>query len=410
MQIMKKNYKITLYACYLGYITQAITVNLATLFFVIFRESFGISYTELGSIVLITFLIQIAVDASMVKLTYIIGYRVSAVLAHVFAVVGLILLGILPRIMSPFLGIIIAIFFYSIGGGMTEVIISPIVDSLPGDAKASGMCLLHSFYSWGQVAVVLITTIILKFIGSEHWYLIPPLWALLPLFNIFMFAKVPLVDISAEEKSSPLISHLRSPIALAAILLMICGGAAEQAMSQWASLFAETGLGVTKVVGDLLGPCLFALNMGIGRTIYGIHGEKINIKWALTVCSFFTVLCYALTVFAQSAVFSLIGCALCGLGVSLMWPGVLSMTSAECGSSTSPALFAFLALAGDVGCSLGPWITGKVSDVYITLGTNVDSGSAIRAGLLSATVFPAIMACVTTILLLHSKKKKSIQN
>ena len=401
---MSNSYKRTLCACYLGYITQAITVNLATLFFVIFRESFGISYTELGSIVLITFVIQIAVDASMMKLTYVIGYRTSAVIAHIFSFLGLIMLGILPRIMSPYPGILISIFFYSVGGGMTEVIISPIVDSLPGDAKEAGMCLLHSFYSWGQVMVVLLTTVFLKLIGEEFWYIIPPIWALIPLFNIFQFLKVPLVDIPPDESGTRITSYLRTPLIYCAIVLMICGGASEMAMSQWASLFAETGLGVTKIVGDLLGPCLFAINMGIGRTVYGVWGKRINMKTALFTCSIFTVMCYMLTVFSNSAVLSLIGCSLCGLGVSLMWPGVLSMTSAEYGVMTSPSLFAVLALAGDIGCSLGPWITGKVSDIYLATNAGAVSGGAIRAGLLTASVFPALMAAVSLLLLIGRKR------
>ncbi len=406
---MSKNYKSTLWACYLGYITQAITVNLATLFFVIFRKDFGITYTELGSIVLITFVIQIIVDASMMKLTYVIGYRTSAILAHVFSLVGLVLLGILPRIMQPFCGLLISILFYSVGGGMTEVIISPIVDSLPGDAKASGMCLLHSFYSWGQVAVVLITTVLLKLVGEGLWYIIPPVWAVIPLFNIFMFSRVPLVDIPPEESGSRITSYLRTPLIYGAIILMICGGASEMAMSQWASLFAESGLGVTKIVGDLLGPCLFAVNMGIGRTVYGICGKRINMKAALFSCSIFTLTCYMLTVFSGSAVLSLIGCSLCGLGVSLMWPGVLSMTSSEYGTMTSPALFAFLALAGDIGCSLGPWITGKVSDVYIAAGTAASSGGAIRTGLLAASIFPALMVAVSFIFLICKRRTEDLK-
>lgn len=388
---MKRKYTSTLAACYLGYITQAITINLAPLFFVIFGERYGISYTGLGSLVLLTFVIQIAVDAIMIKMTYVIGYRVAAVTAHIFASFGLVALGILPSLMEPFPAILIAVSLYAIGGGMTEVVISPIVESLPGEAKASSMSLLHSFYSWGLVAVVALTTVALKFLGDDLWFVIPIVWAAVPLFNTFFFTRVPLVPITAHAKSIPLRSYFRSPIMYLSMLLMICGGASEMAMSQWASLFAESGLGVTKVVGDLLGPCMFAIFMGGGRTLYGMLGSKLNIKKALIFCSAGTTLCYLLTVFADAPLLSLLGCALCGLGVSLMWPGVLSMSSAEFGRLSGPALFAVLALSGDIGCSLGPWITGKVSDLYIAFNAASSGSDALRAGLLAASVFPVVM-------------------
>ena len=399
------SYRSTKLACYLGYITQAITINLAPLFFVIFGKSFGVSYTELGGLVLLTFILQIAVDSTMIKLIYVIGYRSAAVAAHVFSATGLVMLGILPRIMNPFHGILISVAVYAIGGGMTEVVISPIIESLPGDAKASSMSLLHSFYSWGLVAVVSITTVVLKLIGDSLWWVIPIIWAAVPFFNIFFFAKVPLVPISKEAESTSVSTYFKSPIMYVAILLMICGGASEMAMSQWASLFAESGLGVTKVIGDLLGPCLFAIFMGLGRTVYGVSGGKLNIKLGLMLCGVLCTVCYLVTVFCDVPFIALIGCAVCGLGVSLMWPGVLSMTSAEFGKLSSPALFAFLALAGDVGCSLGPWITGKVSDVYLELNVAATNSDALRAGLLAACVFPVVMVLGCFSMLLVKKKK-----
>lgn len=402
---MKKNYKSTLIACYLGYITQAITVNLATLFFVIFNERYSVSYENIASLVLATFLIQLTVDAVMVKFTCVIGYRACAVAAHVFSFVGLVLFGVLPHFIDPFTGIFIGMFFYALGGGMTEVVISPIVDSLPGEAKTSGMCLLHSFYSWGLVAVVLVSTLLLKLVGDSLWYVIPFFWALLPLFNIFLFMRVPMVDIPPEAKGTSLKEYFKSPLMYAALLLMICGGASEMAMSQWASLFAENGLGVTKIVGDLLGPCLFAVNMGIGRTLYGIFGERINIKKALLACSVLCTACYAVTVFVRLPIVALLGCSLCGLGVSLMWPGILSMTSASFGKRSGPALFAFLALAGDVGCSIGPWLTGHVSSAYMVANASATSGSALRAGLFAASAFPVIMAIMCCAMIFVRRKK-----
>ena len=400
MQKTKSKYTSTLHACYLGYITQAIVVNLAPLFFVIFQNDFGVSYMDLANLVLVTFVVQIATDATMIKLTPILGYRKSAVLAHGFSVVGLVLLAILPNIMDPFTGILISVVLYSIGGGLTEVVISPIVDALPGDAKASAMSLLHAFYSWGQVLVVIVSTVLLAVIGNDHWQWIPLVWALIPFVNLFNFLRVPVVEVSEEQKSNGIGTFLRSPIFVIALLMMICGGASEQAMAQWASLFAERALGVSKVMGDLLGPCLFALFMGIGRTAYGILGEeRINIEKALFFCATLTVGCYLVTVFVPIPVFSLLGCAVCGLGVSMMWPGVLAYTSKKYQYRAGPVLFSMLALGGDIGCSLGPWITGVVSDLYTATatGANVES-QAIRYGILAAIVFPAILVVLLCIM------------
>ncbi len=403
---MAPNYKPTLHACYLGYITQAIVVNLAPLFFVIFQTDYGVSYSQIGSLVLFTFAVQMGVDILMLKVLPKIGYRAAAVSAHVFSVVGLVLLGFLPRIMAPYSGILISVFFYSIGGGLIEVVISPIVDSLPGDAKASGMSLLHSFYSWGQMLVVLLSTLLLKLIGGDLWQFIPILWAILPLVNTFKFLTVPLIPIPSEQKTRSPLGFFRSPLFIVAFLLMICSGAAEQAMAQWASLFAEQGLGVSKVLGDLLGPCMFALFMSIGRTFYGIKGEKVNLWGALLGCSVLSIVCYLVTVFVPIPAVALLGCALCGLGTSLLWPGMLAYTSRKYNYTAGPVMFGLLALGGDIGCSSGPWLTGAVSDLYLSLkegGADVLAEEAIKAGLLAAIVFPILMV----VLLFVMKRMKA---
>lgn len=400
---MKTNskYKSTLHACYLGYITQAIVVNLAPLFFVIFQNSFKIGYEQIANLVLITFIIQIVVDALMIKFVSILGYRVSAVSAHIFAAVGLACMGILPMVMDPYTGILISVMIYSVGGGLIEVVVSPIVDALPGEAKASAMSLLHSFYSWGQMIVVILTTVILACIDDNLWYIIPILWSLIPFFNIFKFLKVPIVNIAQEQKHYGIGKFLKSPVFVVALLLMICSGAAELSMAQWASLFAERGLGIPKIAGDLLGPCLFAMLMGVGRTVYGIFGEKINIEKVLIISSVFTIGCYLITVFVPYAPISLMGCALCGIGVSLMWPGMLSYTSQKYNYKAGPVLFSLLALGGDLGCSVGPWLTGKVSDIYLNsvdVITAAVESQAIRYGLLTAILFPLLMLVLVVIM------------
>ena len=389
------NYKSTLHACYLGYITQALIVNLPPLLFVVFREKFGLSYTMLGSLVLIIFITQLAVDALAIRSVDKIGHRKCAVAAHLFAAAGMIALAFLPRILpTPYAGLVISSVIFSIGGGIIEVLVSPIVESLPGDAKASSMSLLHSFYSWGQVLVIVLSTFALLLAGRDMWYLLPLLWAALPVFTCFKFMKVPLMPPQEEEKRTPLPALMTSGIFLIAMLLMVCSGAAEQAMAQWASLYAEKGLGISKPIGDLLGPCLFAVMMGIMRTLYGIKGHKINIQKILLICCVVCIGSFALTALSPVPALSLVGCSLCGFAVSLMWPGMLSLTAGGYPSG-GVAMFAMLALGGDLGCSAGPWLTGVAADY-----------GDLKTGLLTGMVFPAIMLIGLFILQPMLKKKQ----
>ncbi|AUS97142.1 MFS transporter [Clostridium thermosuccinogenes] len=374
------NYKSTLHACYLGYITQALIVNLPPLLFVVFREKFGLSYTMLGSIVMLIFVTQLIVDALAVEYVDKIGHRTSAVMAHAFAAVGMIALAFLPRVLPyPFIGLIISSILFSIGGGLIEVLVSPIVESLPSEAKASSMSLLHSFYSWGQVLVIILSTLALLFLGQELWFFLPLVWSLLPLYTLFKFTRVPLIPPEEESKRTPLKTLFRSRIFLIALLLMICSGASEQSMAQWASLFAEKGLGISKTLGDLLGPCLFAVMMGIVRTWYGMKGQKVHIHKILVISSVLCMASFVITAIVPIPAISLLGCALCGLSVSLMWPGMLSLTAASYPSG-GVAMFAILALAGDLGCSVGPQLIGIIAD-----------SSSLNWGLLTAIIFPTIM-------------------
>jgi fucose permease len=391
------NYKSTLHACYLSFITQALIVNLPPLLFVVFQGKFGLSYTMLGSLVMLMFVTQLIVDALAIKFVAKAGQRMSIMIAHVLAAAGMAALAFLPRVLpSPYIGLVLSCILFSIGGGLIEVLVSPIVESLPGDAKASAMSLLHSFYSWGQVLVVLVSTVALLFVGQDFWFLLPLAWSLLPLFTLFRFARVPLLPLEKEGKRTPLKTLLSSRIFLIALLLMVCSGASEQSMAQWASLFAEKGLGISKTLGDLLGPCLFAVMMGIARTWYGIKGQQINIHKALVVCSVLCMASYVVAAIVPIPAISLLGCALCGLSVSLMWPGMLSMTAAGYPSG-GVALFAFMALGGDLGCSVGPQLTGLIAD-----------GSSLNMGLLAAIIFPTIMLIGLVALkpMLYSKEKR----
>jgi len=392
-------YKHTLHACYLGYITQAIVNNLAPILFIVFQTQFAVSFEMIGRLILINFATQIGADVFAVRYADRIGYRRTAIAAHIFCAVGLIGLGVFPLIFpDPYLGLVAAVVIYAIGGGLIEVLISPIVDSLPGDAKASAMSLLHSFYCWGQMGVVIVTTLLLWGFGHGIWFVLPMLWALVPIYNVFRFAKVPLLPPVPDEHKTPVRTLLRTNIYVVAMVLMITAGASELTMSQWSSLFAELGLGVPKVVGDLLGPALFALFMGIGRTVYGVWGHKIHLRSALLGSAALCVICYAVTVFAPLPIVSLAGCALCGLSVALMWPGTFSLTAASFPLGGT-AMFGILAICGDLGAAGGPWLAGFMSDwglgspALLALGA-VNGLAAdqvsLRFGLFTAMIFPIV--------------------
>ena len=393
-----QNFKSTVFACYRGYITQGIVNNLSPLFFVLFQNKFGISYSLISALILCNFVTQVITDMLSVKYVDRIGYRKSAVIAHALAFLGLVMQGTLPNVLpAPYVGLVLATIVNGVGGGLIEVIISPIVDSCPGDAKASAMSLLHSFYCWGQVGVVLITTLLLRLIGEDLWFIIPILWSLLPLYNLFRFLKVPLMPTVSEEEKTLLKTLFTSKIFLVALLLMLCAGASELAMSQWSSLFAERALGVTKVIGDLLGPCLFAVFMGIGRTIYGVWGEKIHLTGAMVFCAALCILCYLGTALFENPWLSLLSCALCGFSVSLMWPGTFSLTSAAYPKGGT-AMFGILAVLGDVGCSVGPALMGAVSGA-VSGNANIAASFpnltadqlGLKSGMLFSAVFPAFI-------------------
>ncbi len=392
----------TVRSCYLGYVTQAIVNNLAPLLFVVFQDRFEISLSMIGTLIFINFGAQLVVDALAVKFVDKIGYRPCIKAAHLFCAGGLALLGVLPEILpSPYVGIVIAILVYAVGGGLTEVLISPIVDAIPSDAKASAMSLLHAFYCWGQMLVIIVSTLMLAAIGRRFWFILPILWSALPVYNYFRFQNAPMMPEVAEHERTPLKRLFGSKIFLIALLLMVCAGASEQAMSQWSSLFAEKGLGVTKVMGDLLGPCLFALFMGLGRTLYGLYGHKLRLRPCLMLSAFLCVISYFITTFVPNPFFALIGCALCGLSVSLMWPGMFSFTS-HTFPKGGTAMFGAMAICGDLGCSVGPWLTGILSQSAESSGIGASfavkqgielSQAGLKLGLLAAVLFPILMFC-----------------
>lgn len=405
------NYKSTLYSCYIGYITQAVIVNFMPILFVVFNEKYNISLSKLGTLVLINFLSQLVTDVIAAQSVDKLGFRRSAIPAHILSAAGLIMLGVLPSVMSnTYLALVISVITFSVGGGLIEVVVSPIVEALPSDDNSAAMSLLHSFYCWGQLAVVLITTLVIKIFGYGIWNVLAVLWAVIPIVNIYFFAKVPLPETHAETKV-PIKNLIKENGFVIGLLLMLAAGASEQIMAQWVSLFAQKGLGVSKVIGDLLGPCLFALFMAIGRMWYGIKGDKLDLKKALLSCSILCIVCYCVTVFSKNPLISLIFCALTGFSVSLMWPGTLSY-NASCFKNGGAAMFGVMAMFGDAGCSLGPWLTGIISDnaqkINSVVSYSQTSGMSLeqlglKAGILIGIIFPIMM----TLGILKLKQKKA---
>ena len=390
----------TLAACFTGYITQAIVVNFAPLLFVTFNTTYNISLTLIGLMITVNFGVQLTVDLLAAKFVDRIGYRPCAVAAHVFCCAGLVLLAVLPDVLpSPAVGLFIASAVYAAGGGLIEVLVSPIIEACPTDNKEAAMSLLHSFYCWGQMGVVLISTLILTAFGTDIWMWLPIGWAVLPFLNLFFFAKVPLVPPVPEEKLMSVKDLCKNRLFLLMLVVMLCAGASELTMSQWSSLFAETGLGVSKTLGDLLGPCLFAALMGTGRLLYGLYGSRLNLKNCLLFCGSLCILCYLTTVFAPHPLLSLVGCAVCGFSVSLMWPGAFSDTAARFPMGGT-AMFGMMAVFGDLGASLGPWMSGVVSDLSQNTGflQNLQATTGeelsqlgLKAGLLAGVIFPLVL-------------------
>ena len=377
-----ENYQHTIYASYLGYVTQAIVNNFAPLLFLTFSREFSLTLDKITLITSLNFAIQLVVDLLSARFIDRIGYRKSVAAAHFFAALGLVGLGLFPSLFpDPYTGILLAVFFYAVGGGLIEVLISPIVEACPTSQKEAAMSLLHSFYCWGEVAVILLTTLFFSLFGIENWRCAACLWAILPAANLFYFLLVPLYPIVAEGKSLPIGKLIRNKTFWWAFVLMICAGASEQAMCQWASTFAEAGLHVSKTLGDLLGPCAFALLMGASRAFYGKNSEKVPLRIMIIGSAALCIVCYLTAAFCSLPVFGLLACAFCGLSVGIFWPGTFSMAAKRMPSGGT-AMFALLALAGDLGCSGGPATVGLVAGA---------AGGNLHTGLLAAVIFPVLI-------------------
>jgi len=380
---MKKNYKLTMLTCFGSYLVQAAVINFLPLLFITFHDSFGIPLQQITLLVTINFIVQLTVDLLAALFIDRVGYRVGAVGSQVFCTLGLVLLAILPDVMpSPFAGLLISVIVYSVGAGLIEVLISPIVESTPADNKETAMSLLHSFYCWGHVMVVIVSTVFFRLFGIENWRTMALLWAVLPTVVGIFFCIVPIHPLINEGETGMSWKELgRSKLFFLMVLMMICAGASEHAVSQWASAFAERGLGVSKTIGDLAGPMAFAFLMGLTRALHGAKGRNWNIRTLILLSALLCLVSYMLISLVPNPVVNLIGCAICGIAISLIWPCTLTM-AAKALPLGGTAMYALLALSGDIGCSAGPTLVGFVSGAF---------GDDLKAGILAACIFPIVV-------------------
>lgn len=378
--------KHTIYASFIGYITQAIVNNLAPLLFCIFMQEFSLSLEKIALLVSINFGVQLIVDFLCTKVVDQIGYRICVVAAHVFSAIGLLGLSLFPRYFSNvYLGIILAVVLYAIGGGLIEVLISPIVEACPTDNKASIMSLLHSFYCWGCVLVIAVSSLFFYCFGKSQWYILPIIWSIIPILNGIYFTQVPLYDIVEDGQGLSMKELFSNRLFYVLLAMMIMAGASEQAMSQWASSFVELSLGISKSLGDLLGPCFFAVLMGCSRVFYAKYGEQIDLMKFIQISCGLGVIAYYLASIQNAPLLNLLACGLCGLSVGILWPGVFSVASFSLPKGGT-SMFALLALCGDVGCSFGPYLVGTVSSLF---------NDSLQKGIGSGIVFPLCLILLT---------------
>lgn len=393
---MKSKYQKTLIACYLGFITQAITANFAPLLFLTFHRTYQISLGRIAFISTAFFFTQLLVDLFCAKYVDRIGYRRSVIVSEVFSASGLIGLAFLPSLLpDPYVGILISVIIYAMGSGLIEVLVSPIVEACPFDNKESVMSLLHSFYCWGSVGVILLSTIFFAIFGIENWRILACIWALIPLYNTFNFISCPIESLTEEGEGLSIRQLCHIPIFWIALVLMVCAGASEISMAQWVSAYVESALGISKSIGDIIGPCLFAVMMGTSRSFYGKYGEKIDLMKFMIGSGALCLVCYLLSALAPLPFLNLVGCAVCGFSVGIMWPGTISIASKKIPLGGT-AMFALLAMAGDLGGSVGPGIVG-----FVTQNANDN----LKVGMLAGCVFPTVL--VLSVLLLRRKREEA---
>ena len=394
-----KNYKKTKAACYLGFITQAIAANFAPLLFLKFHTDYNISLGNIALISTFFFFTQLLVDLFCAKYVDRIGYRTCIVASEVCSAAGLVGLAFLPEILpSPFAGIILSVILYAIGSGLIEVLGSPIVEACPFENKEATMSLLHSFYCWGYVGTILVSTVFFLLFGIDSWKWLAILFALIPTINIYNFATCPIESLVEDGEGMGIRKLFSNPLFLIAIMMMVCSGASELAMAQWASAYAESALGFYKAVGDIAGPCMFAVTMGISRVLFGKAGDKMNLNKFMIGSGILCFICYLLASFSNNPLVGLAGCIVCGFSVGIMCPGTISISS-KAFPTGGTAMFALLAMAGDLGGSIGPAIVGAVADRF--------QGS-IHIGMRIGLLFPITLCFMLFLFMaLNQRRQKS---
>lgn len=391
---MDKNVRKIFAASYIGYIVQAIVNNLAPLLFLIFAREFEVTLEKITLLITVNFGVQLTVDLAASKLVNRIGYKTMTVAAHLFAAAGLVGMGLLTLLPMPYVWLLVSSVTYAVGGGLIEVMISPIVEACPTDSKSGAMSLLHSFYCWGQVFTVVMSTLFLSVFGEENWRILALIWAAIPLANAFFFSTLKLYQLQPTGNEIKLRSLFGIKIFWLFALLMVCAGAAELSMSQWASAYAQKALGVSLEAGNLAGPCLFALLMGTARAVYAGFSSKINLLSAMILCCILCIAGYLLAGLSPVPALGFAGCGLVGFSVGIMWPGIFSLAGEKCPQGGT-AMFAMLALAGDLGCMGGPTVTGFISGAY---------GGDLKSGLLFSIVFPLVLGIAGLFFKVLSKK------
>lgn len=383
---MSSKYISTKLTCYIGYIVQAVVNNFLPILFIALHNVYGLGYEELARLIVFNFVTQMVTDFITPKIVDKIGYRWAAIICQGAAAFGMALLGVLPRLIDPYTGIIISIIIYAFGSGLIEVLISPIIEMLPTDDKSGNMSVLHSFYCWGQAFTVIVTTALVMIFGYSGWANIPLIWSILPFLNMFAFAKVPIIEPGRETKKSRLKDLIKNKKFIIYMVMMLCAGATEIAMAEWASMFVQEALGVSKVIGDIAGPCAFALFMGTGRIWYATVAQRVDFRKTLIILSILCFICYAVVAFCEIPLIALIFCAICGFTVSISWPGIYSE-----GAKTFPdgasVMYSVFAMCGDTGCCLGPWALGIIADSY-----------GLNTGFAVTSVFAVIMIFATLLL------------
>ena len=389
----KLNYTSTKIASYAGLFVQAIVNNFLPILFIALHDVYKIGYEKLGRLIMFNFVTQLVTDMLTPKIVGLLGYRKSAIMCQGFAALGLAMLSFMPRIMpDPYVGIVISVMVYAFASGLMEVILSPMVEMLPTKNKSGNMAVLHSFYCWGQAVTTLVTTFFVSLFGYVNWMYIPILWAVVPLINMFSFIRVPIIEPEPERKSDSLKKLLSSPLFRCFMIMMVCAGASEIAMAEWASMFAQQALGVSKVVGDLAGPCAFAILMGTGRILYARFSASLSFRKTVIALSALCAACYLTTALTHIPLLALISCAVCGFTVSVMWPGTYS-AGAKAFPKGDAVMFSVFAMCGDLGCCLGPWILGIIADI-----------KDLHTGIAFTAIFPIIML-ITSIFFFKEEKE-----